>query len=260
MRIAVGIEYDGSRYHGWQKQIGLKTLQAQVELALSKVADEPIDVVCAGRTDSGVHATCQVIHFDTTAKRQEKAWVLGTNTFLPQDIRAYWVKTMPDDFHARFSAKARRYHYITFNALVRSALLHNYCSWYPQQLDIESMQTAAYDLIGEHDFTSYRASECQSKSPNRNVMELQVNKKANLILFDIKANAFLHHMVRNIVGVLLAIGSEKYPVSWAKEVLNAKDRRAGGVTAHPQGLYLVEVEYPKVYGLGELYVRPYHAY
>ncbi len=249
MRIAIGLEYDGSSYHGWQKQTELDTVQDRVEQALSQVADEPITVICAGRTDTGVHAIDQVIHFDTGAKRSEMNWILGGNSALPKTIRIHWAKQVPDEFHARFSAHARCYQYHIVNAPTHRALLANYSSWYPQALDEKHMQLAAQDLIGEHDFSSYRATVCQSKSPHRQVMELSVTRQNENIIIDIKANAFLHHMVRNIAGVLITIGAGKQPVSWAKEVLEAKDRRAGAATAHPQGLYLTEVSYPKEFKL-----------
>ena len=252
MRIAAGIEYDGSHYHGWQKQNGLDTIQAHVEQALSHVANEPVNIVCAGRTDVGVHATCQVIHFDTQAERSEISWILGGNSFLPKDIRIHWAKHVPDEFHARFSAHSRRYQYYIVNMPTHSALLVNYCSWIPKPLDEKLMQQAGNDLLGEHDFSSYRATECQSKTPNRNVMALSIKRRDEIILIDIKANAFLHHMVRNIAGVLMTIGAGKESVCWAKAVLEAKDRRHAGVTARPQGLYLVEVEYPGEFNLCNL--------
>lgn len=245
MRIALGVEYDGSQYHGWQSQTGLHTIQQAVETAISKVADDSISVVCAGRTDTGVHATNQVIHFDSDKERTIRAWIYGTNSFLPKDICIKWGKEMPDDFHARYSAVSRRYRYVIYNGSIRPALLRSAVTWQYRQLDHRAMHQGAQYLIGEKDFTSFRSIECQSKTPMRNVEQIKVTRKGDLILIDITANAFLHHMVRNIAGVLIAVGSGKRPVKWIEEVLLAKDRKLGAETAPPYGLYLVNVRYPK---------------
>jgi tRNA pseudouridine38-40 synthase len=249
MRIALGISYDGTAYHGWQRQESATTLQSCVEDALSKVADHPVAVVCAGRTDRGVHALGQVVHFATTAQRDARAWTLGANANLPSDIRVHWAHPVTDNFHARFSAVARRYRYVIYNHATRPALLRNQVTTHFHLLNEQLMQEAASYLVGEHDFSSYRAMECQAKSPVRTISQLDVQRRADFIFIDIKANAFLHHMVRNIAGVLLAIGSGEQLPSWAKAVLEAKDRKQGGVTAPSQGLYFMEVFYPEEFAL-----------
>ncbi len=250
MRVAAGVSYNGAGYHGWQRQANdLNTLQQQLESALSKVADHAISVVCAGRTDAGVHALNQVIHFETTAQRNEREWMLGVNSYLPADIRMHWVQMVTDDFHARFSALARRYRYIIYNAHVHSALLHNQVTWHHRPLDEQRMAAAAQYLLGEHDFTSYRALACQAKSPIRTIYELTVQRQAEFIFINVKANAFLHHMVRNMAGVLLMIGARKQEPQWAQAVLKARDRVQGGVTAPASGLYFVKVYYPEQFNL-----------
>lgn len=257
MRIALGVEYDGSQYHGWQAQTGLRTIQQAIESALSRIADEPVTVVCAGRTDTGVHATNQVIHFDCEKERTIRSWIHGANSFLPKDICVRWGRQMPEDFNARYSALSRRYRYVIYNASVRPALLRSNLSWQYRLLDHAAMSLAADHLIGENDYTSFRSMECQSNTPMRNVYNLHVTRVGDLVLIDITANAFLHHMVRNIAGVLIAVGSGKKPVEWVKEVLHAKDRRLGAETAPPYGLYLVEVSYPKEYGVMQMPLGPF---
>lgn len=249
MRVALTVEYDGSQYHGWQAQAGLRTVQQVVENALSKVADQAISVVCAGRTDTGVHASNQVIHFDSDKERTIRSWIHGANSFLPKDVCIKWGREMPSEFHARFSALSRRYRYIIYNTSIRPALLRSNVTWQYRQLDHQLMHKAGQDLLGELDFTSFRSVQCQSKTPMRNVQHLRVMRKGNVVMIDICANAFLHHMVRNIAGVLIAIGSNRKPVSFAKEVLEAKDRRLGAETAPPYGLYLVAVDYPKTFNV-----------
>lgn len=244
MRVALGLEYDGSRYHGWQSQEGLTTVQQMVERALSNVGDTPISVFCAGRTDTGVHATNQVLHFDCDNIRQIRAWIHGANSFLPKDIAIKWGKEVSDDFHARFTATARRYRYIIANQSIRPALLRGQVTWQYRFLDQKLMQEAAQILVGEHDFTSFRSTECNSKTPVRQMHRLNVYRRGDMVVIDLTANAFLHHMVRNIAGVLMAVGSEKYPVEWVTSVLEAKDRRLGAETAPPYGLYLVAIQYP----------------
>lgn len=247
MRIAIGIEYQGSDYCGWQAQNGLSTIQTNIESALSKVANHPIVVTCAGRTDAGVHALNQVGHFDTHVVREDYAWMMGANSNLPADIRVLWVASVDDNFHARYTATARRYKYIIYNQAIRPAILRNHVSWYRWPLDVERMQEGAQHLIGEHDFSAYRGVYCQAKSTIRHVEYIKLIRKDSFIVLDIKANAFLHHMVRNIVGVLLEIGNGKREPIWAKEVLTSGSRAAGGITAPSQGLYLVEVDYPLPY-------------
>jgi len=243
MRIALGIEYDGTGYHGWQKQDNICTVQEKVEYALSQVAAEPINVVCAGRTDAGVHALGQVVHFDTTAMRSDRAWILGTNTNLSPDIRVLWARHTTSDFHARFSAIARQYRYIIYNNTVASAILRHRTMWLPFVLDEKLMHEAGQYLVGKHNFSSFRGSSCQAKSAERNVISLVVARNGGMITIDIKANAFLLHMVRCIVGMLIKVGEGEKPPSWAKEILIARDRRVSAATAPAQGLYLVGVEY-----------------
>ncbi|USQ15057.1 tRNA pseudouridine(38-40) synthase TruA [Legionella lytica] len=249
MRIALVLEYDGSHYHGWQAQTGLHTVQQALEHALSKVADSPISVVCAGRTDTGVHATNQVVHFDTDKERSIRAWIHGANSFLPKDVCVKWGKELPEEFNARYSATARRYRYIIYNGAIRPALLRSNMTWQYRQLDHRLMHQAAQFLVGEKDFTSFRSVECQSNTPMRNVHKIHVTRANDLVIIDITANAFLHHMVRNIAGVLIAVGSGKHPVSWVEEVLTARDRRLGAETAPAYGLYLVQVTYPQEFGI-----------
>lgn len=244
MRIALGIEYDGSAFAGWQCQPRRRTIQEVLEDALSRIAAEPVRVHAAGRTDAGVHAIEQVAHFDTGAVRPPHAWLLGTNTELPEDIRILWAREVPADFHARYSAIARYYRYVILNRPVRSALSRRQVTWCYRPLDERAMQAAANHLIGEHDFSSFRAQGCQSISPFRNMHFILVAREGDRVIIELAANAFLHHMVRNIVGVLMAIGAGKYEPSWAREVLEARDRTMGGVTAPPDGLYLAGVYYP----------------
>lgn len=246
MRIVLGLEYNGSNYHGWQRQSSredLSTIQHCVEQALSQVADHPVKVTCAGRTDVGVHAQNQVIHFDTHATRKLDAWILGGNSNLPKDISIKWAKETDEKFHARFSAIARRYRYVIYNQKVRPAVLNKLVTWHYQPLDEKLMHEAAQHLIGENDFTSFRGCDCQSKTPMRNVHHIKVKRLGKLAIIDIKANAFLMHMVRNIAGVLMEIGEGKQPVAWTADVLKACDRRAAGITAPSDGLYLMQVYY-----------------
>lgn len=253
MRIALGIEYDGSEFCGWQLQKdAVRTVQGAVEQALGKVANHEVRVTCAGRTDTGVHATEQVIHFDTDAVRDERAWVYGANANLPKDVVVLWARPVPDDFHARFSAQRRAYRYVIFTREVRPTFLAYRVTWHYKTLDIERMQSAANYLLGEHDFSSYRAVACQAKSPVRTVHRLEISSHGPFIFIDVEANAFLHHMVRNIAGVLMAIGSGDYTPEWSREVLLAKDRALGGVTAPPHGLYLTRVGYPEEFAIPQL--------
>ena len=243
MRLAVGIEYDGSGFNGWQFQNNGVSVQEKVEHALSFVADHPVRVVCAGRTDTGVHAVGQVVHFDTDARRSERSWVFGANANLPKSVAVVWAREVGESFHARFSAQARRYRYVIFNRPVRPTFLAYRVTWDHRLLDAARMAQAATCLLGEHDFNAYRASECQAKSPIRTVHELNVFRQDDLVIIDIRANAFLHHMVRNIAGVLMAIGAGEQPVNWSQQVLESRERALGGVTAPPYGLYLMHVDY-----------------
>ncbi len=250
MRLALGIEYDGSAFHGWQaQQPGVRTAQAVLEAALSVVANHPIRVHCAGRTDTGVHASGQVVHFDTDAHRAMRSWTLGGNANLPYDLNITWAREVASDFHARFEATGRAYRYVIYNRSTRSALLSRRAVWVHQPMDVERMHRAAQHLRGRHDFSSYRAQGCQAKSPIREIDRIQVNRQGDLVILDVHANAFLHHMVRNIAGVLIAIGKGERAEEWGLEVLNLRDRTLGGVTAPPQGLYLTQVDYPPQYGI-----------
>lgn len=250
-RIALSIEYNGSNYQGWQIQPDYKarpSIQELLENALSMVANSKIEVFCAGRTDRGVHATEQIVHFDyTKTNRKLDAWLLGGNSLLPDDISINWVKEVPPDFHARFSAVARRYNYYFYISPAKRGLLNNRALWVKKTLDTKAMQEACNYLIGEQDFSALRSSQCESKSPYRNVIHAKILSKDHFIVLDIKANAFLHHMVRNIVGCLLEIGLGNKPAEWMLEVLKSKDRTKAAKTAPPDGLYLVEVTYPEQY-------------
>jgi tRNA pseudouridine38-40 synthase len=257
-RIALGVEYKGTDFHGFQTQpSGVKTVQQALQFALSKVADEEITLVCAGRTDAGVHATQQVVHFDTSAIRPEKAWVLGTKPHLPDSVIVRWAKNVAPQFHARFSALNRTYRYLLSDAATASALVAHQVTWSSRKLDLDLMCQAARYLVGEQDFTSFRATQCQAKSPVRTIHHLHLVRRGDLIILEVQANAFLHHMVRNIVGVLMAVGVGDKPIDWVKEVLDAKDRSKGAVTAKPFGLYLVNVDYPAEFNIPKLSPGPF---
>jgi tRNA pseudouridine38-40 synthase len=247
MRIALGVEYDGHAFYGWQSQPELVTVQGTLELALSKVANEPIHIFCAGRTDTGVHATGQVVHFDTKAKRHLDAWIFGTNTHLPSSIAIRWSRHVDYSFHARFKAISRRYRYVIYNHPVRPAVLSTRTSWHYYPLDVDRMRTAASYLIGEQDFSSFRSSKCNSNSPMRNITDFVIERRGDFVIFEIEANAFLHHMVRNIAGSLMKIGAGFREVEWMQEVIAAKSRKAAAETAPPGGLYLTTVRYPEPY-------------
>jgi tRNA pseudouridine38-40 synthase len=248
-RVAIGIEYDGAAYSGWQQQAAANSVQATLERAVSRIADEPVEVVCAGRTDAGVHAREQVAHFDSRAKRRPAAWLLGTNAELPSDISLSWVRFVPDHFHARYSALMRSYRYLILNRAARSALLAGRALIVHQPLDIEAMRAGAQYLVGEHDFSAFRSSECQSHSPVRMLRSLRVSRSGSWVAIDVTANAFLHHMVRNIAGLLLSIGQGRLPPEYAREQLDSRQRSTGAATAAAHGLYLWQVEYPPQFGL-----------
>ncbi|MBQ9275529.1 MAG: tRNA pseudouridine(38-40) synthase TruA [Succinivibrio sp.] len=250
-RIALGIEYEGWHYAGFQRQAGLSTVQGELERALSSIAAEPVQLTCAGRTDAGVNATGQVVHFDTTAIRPTRAWVQGTNTKLPADIAVSWAKEVSESFHARFSARARRYRYILQNTEHRPGILRAGVSVYHGNYDLKLMQEAAQLLLGEHDFSSFMGADEQSRSSSRCVHFLNISRHGPFLVFDIAANAFLNHMVRNIVGSLLQVGEGTHDTGWFEQVLAARDRQAAGPTAQPEGLYLVDVTYPKEFNLPE---------
>lgn len=252
MRMAAILEYDGSNFSGWQRQDRARSVQAVVEEALSQVADEPIQVTVAGRTDAGVHAAAQVIHFDTGATRREYSWVRGVNSNLPVDVAVLWAGPVDDGFHARYSAIGRHYHYIILNRPTRPTYLARRVTHEYRLLDVAAMQQASQYLLGEHDFTSFRATECQAKNPVRELRALDVARQGELVNIRVHANAFLQHMVRNIAGVLMTIGAGERQPAWAREVLEARDRAAGGVTAAPDGLYLKEIEYPDQFKIPRL--------
>lgn len=249
MRIAAGVEYDGSAFCGWQYQDHSPSVQVAVEQALAKVANHPVRVACAGRTDTGVHGVGQVIHFDTAAERSEFSWVRGANSNLPYSVRLLWARPVDETFHARFSARRRAYRYVIFNRAIRPAYLHRRVSWEYRPLNVEPMQQAAQYLLGEHDFNAYRAVACQARSPVRTLYQLDVVRRGEFIILDLNANAFLHHMVRNIAGVLMSIGAGEAEPDWARQVLEQQDRTLGGVTAPPDGLYFMGVEYPAEFAL-----------
>ena len=243
MRLAVGVEYDGTAYAGWQSQPTVDSIESQVRRALAAVADHAVEVTCAGRTDAGVHALCQVAHFDASATRSERAWVLGANTQLPPDIALLWARPVPQNFHARYSATARSYRYLIVNRPMRPALARLRAHFVHHPLDEQAMNFAAQFLVGEHDFTSFRSSECQSRTPVRRIERISVARQSEFVLIEVTANAFLHHMVRNIAGVLLRVGIGEAPPGWVREVLGERDRTRAGVTAPAQGLYLHSVAY-----------------
>ena len=249
MRIAMGVEYDGSAYNGWQKQnIGLG-IQTVVEKALSKVANHQINSICAGRTDTGVHARSQVIHFDTITERDNYGWLAGVNSNLPPDINITWVKNVNDDFHARFSASKRKYSYKILNQKTRSSLSRNYFWWVYDELDVNQMQSGAKYLIGKHDFTSFRATSCQASSPIREIFDIQIQKNDEGLRITLTANAYLQRMVRNIVGALVQIGKQEKDAKWMHDVLKGRDRKLAGIAAPAHGLTLLAVKYPNEFDI-----------
>lgn len=250
MRVACVVEYDGAGFRGWQvQQAGVRTVQALVERALARVADAPVATICAGRTDSGVHATGQVIHFDTAAIRPDKAWVMGANDHLPPDVAIRRALDVPDTFHARYSALARSYRYVIVEGWNRPALWRSRAAWSHRPLDAGAMQAGARWLVGEHDFTSFRTVACQARHPVRTIHALEVARAGDAITIDIRANAFLHNMVRIIAGVLMSVGLGEHPPAWVGEVLARRDRTQGGTTAPPQGLYFLGPTYPPEFGV-----------
>lgn len=249
MRLAIGIEYDGTAYNGWQRQQNGRGVQERVEQALSIVADEAIVTTCAGRTDTGVHAAGQVAHFDTSCERSDRGWLLGANSDLPDDVNVNWVRRVDNKFHARFSATARSYRYLIFNWPVRSSLCHRRTWWVHKSLNERCMHDAAQLLVGNHDFSAFRAAGCQASTPMREIRLISVRRDDDRVVLDITANAFLQHMVRNIMGTLAAIGCGDQPAEWLAEVLESKDRKHGGTAAPPHGLTLVRVDYPDTYDL-----------
>ena len=243
-RVVLGLEYDGSRFFGFQRQRQKPTVQEVLEDAVSRVADERATVHCAGRTDTGVHAICQVVHFDTGTKRSERTWVLGCNSHLPDGASVLWARPAAPGFHARFSARRRTYRYRILNRWTRPGLLAGRVSWERRKLDAESMHEAAQGLVGEHDFSSFRAPGCQAKHAVRLLSSISIERHGDEVVIEVTANAFLYHMVRNIAGTLVEVGVGKRPASWVAEVLAKCRRAAAGVTATPDGLYFVGVDYP----------------
>jgi tRNA pseudouridine38-40 synthase len=248
-RIALGLEYDGSRFVGWQTQPGGGAVQDALEPALGKIAGAHISVTAAGRTDRGVHARLQVVHFDTDAERPAGAWVRGVNALLPDCVAVLWSRVVDADFHARYSAVSRTYRYQLLNRSVRPALGGAYVGWFHQPLDVAAMRQAAAHLLGEHDFSAFRSSECQAKTPVRTLHALEIEAHGERIDFVLRANAFLHHMVRNIVGTLIYVGKGKHAPAWVAEVLASKDRAEAAPTFGPQGLYLEKIQYDARWGL-----------
>ncbi|MEP4485028.1 MAG: tRNA pseudouridine(38-40) synthase TruA [Halioglobus sp.] len=250
-RVACSIEYNGRDFSGWQSQphLNVTTVQEVLEEALSAIAAKPIRVHCAGRTDAGVHGLGQIAHFDDPVGRSCKAWVMGTNASLPRSVRVHWARPVPQEFHARFSAQARRYRYIISNTVIRPALMEGMVTWYRAPLDAAKMHEAAQALLGEQDFSAFRAASCQSSTPMRNMHSIAVHREDDCVLIDLTANAFLHHMVRNIVGSLMAVGCGKKPVHWLGELLAGRNRAVAADTAAADGLYLAGVDYPAEFGL-----------
>lgn len=259
MRIALGVEYDGSTYFGWQSQTDGQTVQDTLQRALGQIAGEqtaggqgcpgPISVIAAGRTDTGVHAFEQVVHFDTEVERPLTAWVRGVNALLPDSIAVRWAHPVPDEFHARFSAHGRCYRYFLLNRPVRPAIQAGKVGWFHAPLDMAAMQVAAQCLLGEHDFSAFRAVQCQAKSPFKHLHQLDISRQGEMLIFDLSANAFLHHMVRNIVGCLVYVGKGKYPPDWLAGVLSGRERSLAAPTFAPDGLYLRHIAYDAKWGL-----------
>jgi tRNA pseudouridine38-40 synthase len=247
--VALGLEYDGSGFCGWQSQSSGCGVQDELERALSAIAGEPIRAVTAGRTDTGVHALNQVVHFDTAMQRPESAWMRGVNAFLPTGVAVNWARQVSDDFHARFSAEERRYAYVLLNRPARPGLLHGKVGWFHAPLDLDAMRTGAEYLLGEHDFSAFRAAECQAKSPVKTLHQLEIQQSGEFFLLQLRANAFLHHMVRNLIGSLVYVGKGKHPPTWIGNILESRDRRLAAPTFAPDGLYLAGVGYDEKWGI-----------
>lgn len=251
MRVALGISYNGQAYQGWQSQLSRQTLQDQVEKALSQLAAQPVSTLCCGRTDAGVHALMQVVHFDTDSIRREVSWVRGTNALLPRDISIEWAREVPASFHCRANALSRRYAYVLYESPVRPSIDAGRVGWVTAPLDIEAMRLAAQQLIGEHDFSSFRASQCQALSPVKRMLQIGISRRGAYWRFEFEANAFLHHMIRNIMGCLIAIGSGKQPPEWMSTVLQARQRKMAAPTFAPDGLYFLGPRYDAQWALPE---------
>lgn len=251
MRVALGISYKGNNYQGWQSQSSGKTLQDKLENALELFCQERIGTICAGRTDSGVHAIMQVVHFDTKCIRDEYSWIRGTNSHLPKDMAVQWARLISDEFHSRASAVSRRYAYVLYQSQIRPSVDEGRVGWTFRDLDEDALNLAASHLIGEHDFSSFRAAQCQAKSPIKNLMEISISRKGAYWRFEFEANAFLHHMIRNIMGCLILIGQGHKPPDWMKEVIAARDRRIAAPTFSPDGLYFLGPRYDPKWGIPE---------
>jgi tRNA pseudouridine38-40 synthase len=251
MRLALGVSYNGQAYQGWQSQLSRQTAQDQLELALGKFTGQRVSTLCAGRTDAGVHGLMQVVHFDTPLERETSSWVRGTNAFLPRDMAVEWAQVMPQEFHCRASALSRRYAYIVMESPVRPSLDAGRVGWSFRALDLLAMQAAALHLLGKHDFTSFRASACQALSPVKTLQRIDISQRGAYWRFEFEANAFLHHMIRNIMGCLITVGYHKYPPEWVKDVLLARDRNAAAPTYSPNGLYFLGPRYAAHWGLPE---------
>ena len=249
MRIALGIEYDGTDFSGWQRLSHGDTVQGALEQALSRVAAQPVEVTCAGRTDAGVHGRCQVVHFDTGVRREPRSWVLGATANLPPSVAVLWARPVAEDFHARFSARSRRYRYTVLNRPIRAALDARYVTWERLPLDAAQMHEAAQALLGEHDFSAFRAISCQAAHARRCVLAVSVRREGELVMVEIEANAFLHHMVRNIVGSLLPVGRGERPMAWIGELLAGRNREVAGPTAPSSGLTFIGPRYEAHWGL-----------
>lgn len=248
-RIALCVQYDGRLFHGWQSQADGNTVQDVLERALSRFATVPIQVQCAGRTDTGVHALAQIVHFDTAIERESQSWVRGVNTFLPDAVAVRWAQTVAPEFHARFDAYRRTYHYLIYNDAVRAPLWAGRAGWYHKPLDVVAMREAAQVLVGEHDFSAFRAAECQAHSPVKTLYEIGVHRYGKMVVVSVSANAFLHHMVRNIVGSLIYVGTGRQPAGWLGELLQQRNRQHSAPTFSPDGLYLSAIHYPEHFGL-----------
>jgi tRNA pseudouridine38-40 synthase len=248
-RIALGLEYDGAAFCGWQTQPGGCSVQDHLQQALTRFVAAPVEVTAAGRTDTGVHASAQVVHFDVEVERDDVSWVRGTNSALHDRARVLWAREVATEFHARYSARSRTYRYLLLDDPVAPAILRARIGWYHRPLDVGLMARAALSLVGEHDFSAFRDAQCQAKSPERHLFEARVTRERSMVAFTFRANAFLHHMIRNVVGSLVYVGAGKQPVGWIAELLAAKDRRLAAPTFAPDGLYLAGVEYDPAFGL-----------
>jgi len=259
VRIALGLSYNGARFDGWQTQPTGRGVQDHVERALASVAGEPVRVAAAGRTDAGVHATAQVVHFDTSASRPLSAWVRGVNAHLEPAVAVEWARPVEEGFHARFSAFGRRYHYLLYSWTVRPSVLADLAGWFHQPLDAEAMRQASRCLLGQHDFSSFRAAECQARTPVRELRALNIAQQGRCMVFEFSADGFLHHMVRNIIGALIYVGAGRQPPGWIAELLTSRDRRAAAPTFSPAGLYLTGVFYPPQFEIQAEWVPPWFA-